>query len=496
MAIPSYYFKEKFVKMGKWVLLPADSENWHGPHTSEYFKKIFGFGKGTTIIQTLDNDLQHAYFPKFYVKKIYTFIYNTNKSNYLALANILKSFYKLKDKAKREIPKIAVADFSKISTKKLIDLYRKNRDWAHRVTPYDQFGWVAEDYWNLVMERILVKKLKLSKGSPEYYRVLFILTKPEEISTTLEEKRDVLAQAIKLKIKKQSISRASIILAKKYGWMPVFTFGIPWDKKHYINELSQLVKKPISFLKEEHNKLIKYSLIRNNDLQAVVKKCHINEKDLQIFVDFGLTLDARNEAEYLVSLAGYYLLPMYDEIARRLALSVKQVRFMYENEIVAALWGKLDYHKSLSAKGSIIGWGYNRQMNKRFEFTSREARKFFDHVESYVKNMQGGEEGQGLCANNGVARGKARIVLLPSDNSKVKQGDILITHATTVDYLPAMKKAAAFVTEVGGLTCHAAVVSREFGVPCIVGFKNATKKFKDGDLVEVDAGKGLLKKIK
>jgi len=82
------------------------------------------------------------------------------------------------------------------------------------------------------------------------------------------------------------------------------------------------------------------------------------------------------------------------------------------------------------------------------------------------------------------------------DNHKVNQGDIMIAHATSVDSLPPMKRAAAFVTEIGGLTCHAAVVSREFGVPCIVSLKNATKNFKDGDLVEVNATKGTVKKLK
>ena len=77
-----------------------------------------------------------------------------------------------------------------------------------------------------------------------------------------------------------------------------------------------------------------------------------------------------------------------------------------------------------------------------------------------------------------------KILLTSDDNNKVKEGDILIAHATTVDYLPAMKRATAFVTEVGGLTCHAAVVAREFNVPAIVCLKNATKNFKDGDLVE------------
>jgi len=217
---------------------------------------------------------------------------------------------------------------------------------------------------------------------------------------------------------------------------------------------------------------------------------------LQIFIDFGLALDVRNEAEYIVSLCGFYLLPIYDEIARRLYLSVKQVRNLYEAEIVASLEGKLDPLKALKKKGKICGWGYNRSMTKRFNFTSQEAAKFFKHLEKSAQNLHGNIEGRGLCANSGKVKGRVSIVLVPKDNNKVKNGDVLIAHATTVDYLPAMKRAVAFVTEVGGLTCHAAVVAREFGVPAIVSLKDATKNFKDGDIVEVDAEKGIVRKLK
>ena len=67
---------------------------------------------------------------------------------------------------------------------------------------------------------------------------------------------------------------------------------------------------------------------------------------------------------------------------------------------------------------------------------------------------------------------------------------------TFPDLLPAMKRAAAFVTDTGGITCHAAIVSRELRKTCIVGTQFATQIFKDGDLVEVDANKGIVKIIK
>ena len=81
------------------------------------------------------------------------------------------------------------------------------------------------------------------------------------------------------------------------------------------------------------------------------------------------------------------------------------------------------------------------------------------------------------------------------DLEKVKEGDILIAVTTHPDYVPAMRKAAAIVTDEGGITSHAAIVSREFGLPCIVGTKIATKILNDGDLVEVDANNGTIKKL-
>lgn len=77
----------------------------------------------------------------------------------------------------------------------------------------------------------------------------------------------------------------------------------------------------------------------------------------------------------------------------------------------------------------------------------------------------------------------------------MKKGDILIAHMTNPDLVTGMKIAGAIVTETGGITCHASIVSRELGKPCIIGTKIATRIFKDGDLVEVDANKGIVKKL-
>jgi len=81
--------------------------------------------------------------------------------------------------------------------------------------------------------------------------------------------------------------------------------------------------------------------------------------------------------------------------------------------------------------------------------------------------------------------GEVKIINSSADMVKMKDGDILVSIATTPDILPAMKKAAAIVTDHGGITCHAAIVSRELNIPCLIATKYATKVFKDGDKVIV-----------
>ena len=103
-------------------------------------------------------------------------------------------------------------------------------------------------------------------------------------------------------------------------------------------------------------------------------------------------------------------------------------------------------------------------------------------------------EFKGVIASKGApVQGRARIILSPRDFGRFQTGDILVVPETTPDFVPLMKIAAAIVTEVGGITSHAAIVSRELKKPCIIGTKIATQVLKDGDLVEVDANTGIVR---
>lgn len=105
------------------------------------------------------------------------------------------------------------------------------------------------------------------------------------------------------------------------------------------------------------------------------------------------------------------------------------------------------------------------------------------------------KEIKGFIASRGWASGKVKICESSTEIGKVENGDILVAAMTTPDFVPAMKRAVAIITDEGGVTSHAAIISRELGKPCIIGTKNATKILKDGDIVEVDANKGIVKII-
>jgi pyruvate,water dikinase len=124
-------------------------------------------------------------------------------------------------------------------------------------------------------------------------------------------------------------------------------------------------------------------------------------------------------------------------------------------------------------------------------------------VESEKSKVQGSESVEanqaevllrGAAASLGVATGPVKVIHHHEEIDKVKEGEVLVTEMTTPDFVPAMKRAAGIVTDTGGRTCHAAIVSRELGIPCVVGTSTATSKLKTGQIVTVDGSKGLVYK--
>lgn len=150
-------------------------------------------------------------------------------------------------------------------------------------------------------------------------------------------------------------------------------------------------------------------------------------------------------------------------------------------------------------EGAVPGIAILQQRKRRYVYFEGSLATDFD-IESFCHerninlertDVLGTKESfTGTVAYKGKAVGRVVLVFEKSQVGKVEKGDILVTPMTTPDFLPAMKKAAAFVTDEGGATCHAAIIAREMGKPCIIGTKLATSVLKDGDLVEVDADNG------
>jgi len=131
--------------------------------------------------------------------------------------------------------------------------------------------------------------------------------------------------------------------------------------------------------------------------------------------------------------------------------------------------------------------------NKSEILSGADRAKF---IQKYVAKVNGVSEFKGQVVFHGRVRGRVKVICQAADLANFPQGDILVASMTTPHMVFAMKMAAAFITDEGGITCHAAILAREMKKPCIIGTKIATKVLNDGDLVELDANQGLVKILK
>ncbi len=156
---------------------------------------------------------------------------------------------------------------------------------------------------------------------------------------------------------------------------------------------------------------------------------------------------------------------------------------------LARLGKKLEDHYG---KPQDIEWAVEN--GEVFIVQTRAVTTFKPHAEEQVTANE--EKGKillkGETASAGVYSGKVKIIHNMSDLGKIEKGDILVTAMTTPDMVPGMQRAGAIVTNDGGMTCHAAIVSREMGTPCIVGTEHATDVLKDGEIITVHASQGIV----
>ncbi len=171
-----------------------------------------------------------------------------------------------------------------------------------------------------------------------------------------------------------------------------------------------------------------------------------------------------------------------DEKAKQRVLSDEEIeRLVTLGELIEEHYGKPQDVEWAIEKGEAY------IVQSRPVTTIKERRVEKEIIEEVGKILV-----RGLGASPGIGVGRVKVILGEDTISKIQEGDVLVTVMTTPDMVPAMKKAAAIVTDEGGMTCHAAIVSRELGVPAVVGTNVATKVLKDNMLVTVDGEKGIV----
>lgn len=182
--------------------------------------------------------------------------------------------------------------------------------------------------------------------------------------------------------------------------------------------------------------------------------------------------------------------PFYRELEKRMELNKNQASHLTYEEVINFLENKaMPDKKSVRCQELLyLKNGCYRVLRKGEEIKKilRRELKKSNREETLIR---------GVTACRGHAQGRVRIILTPKDCQKLKKGEILVSNMTHPDYILAIRKAAGIVTDEGGVSSHAAIISRELMIPCVVGTKIATDVFKDGDLVEVDANKGIVRKL-
>ena len=198
--------------------------------------------------------------------------------------------------------------------------------------------------------------------------------------------------------------------------------------------------------------------------------------------------------EYVMRLL-HYLDAVLGEIGARKGIPLKEMKYCLSSEIPAILSGGFE-RKPLRERMARCLFYWNPDEGKAEFGAGRFSIDKEGEIFHSLRHEGGIVEVSGMVASRGVVRGRARITMSAKDAASIEKGEVLITSMTTPDFVTAIKRAAAIVTNEGGVLCHAAVISREFGIPCIVGSRIATRVFRTGDLIEVDGNLGIVRKIK
>lgn len=345
----------------------------------------------------------------------------------------------------------------------------------------------------------LEKELNNDSFSKEEVELIFskISTCPNyDVLSYSEEPLDLL----KIALKKNNGENIESLLEEhieKYAWIkgPVELEDTCFKKEEYLLRLENLLESNI----EEKIKNIE-NVRKNNDIEYenILKEYDFSleiQRTIKAIRDFIFLRTYTTEySDHLFYVARHTI---FEEISKRINIETTDLIMLDDLEILQILKqkGNIDLKVKDILEKRKTGFAMIWLDNKVETVFGAESLKLQNEIaKMYKVSSENNEEYSniicGSVANKGKVRGRARVLNKYEDIYNVEKGDIIVATMTTPDYVSAMEKAAGFVTDEGGITCHAAILSREFNVPCIVGTINGTKLIEDGKLIELDAYSG------
>ncbi|MFH1316262.1 MAG: PEP-utilizing enzyme [Candidatus Woesearchaeota archaeon] len=321
---------------------------------------------------------------------------------------------------------------------------------------------------------------RYSKNNEEAIKLTDLISTPSMLTAAEKEMDDLLKICIK-----ENNGRLIDAHARKYGWMSIrFFIGEPWAKKDVVSRL-----KDKSVAKEDLAKRIEHR--KNTEKMIFFATKKFSKKDKEIVNLIRDIVYLRTQRTDFFQESSYYLQPFVKSIAVELGVTYSELLYLSCHEIMSALQDKFNYLDTIKKrkKGFLVVFDHNKDII----IESEDAVKFIHERPILDRNTKNVKELHGKVGYPGHVKGKVRIVKTDKDNTNFVKGEILVSIITTPNLTPSMEKAAAIITDGGGVTCHAAIFAREMKKPCIIGTKVATKVLKDGNLVEVDAKEGVIR---
>jgi len=407
-----------------------------------------------------------------------------NEGNFKKLRN---DYNKAADELKQFQSKISKEFLGSLSNKLLYDILD---EWQKLYIDFWAVGLVPE-MANWGGEQILKERLhKKIINEKDFINAFEKLSAPEGISFYQEEELDLL----RLKEYEKTAEFKGLIRehSKKYFWLRNSYFEQKELEETYF-------RKVLSEEQDAHNKIKEISgfpqrIISEKD--DVVKKYRLDKETAKIAKQLSYSVWWQDNRKKHIFMSNHYIDLFLKEISERKNIPFLDLKFYWPIEIAALLKNnkKISSKEISERKKFVLIHYYKDTLAYKTGKEEKELVKPFlaekaDKTSVIIKGMV-------VSTGHGNVKGNVKILLSPRNIKKMDEGDILVAPMTSPDYIVAMKKAAAIVTDHGGMTSHAAIVSRELKIPCIVNTKMATKTLKDNDLVEVDTSKGIVKILK